>query len=278
MDSALSDKLGEIAKKVADASFQVSNVIESETEPEIHEIDACHNAVAEVTALWNEVMAATPENQRLGIERSHGRRVTDLRRLAARLPQKSTGRTARPAAPSAAGFPDYHLRFDPVTGTKVGGGPANNAAEEGRKIKMEHTVGGLVEGWCGPCSGLRQHTIAAMVDGEPKQVICESCGGRHGYRTTPARSKEKAAVGPAQKERVSRGQAEATKREEARTALQKELAGATEVRPFQVRQRQRYRVGEIIEHPQFGRGKIENVLKGSLLVRFRDGLKSVNNL
>ena len=261
---------------MADVAFQVSNVIESETEPEQHDIDACHNAVAEVAALWAEVVAASPENQRLGLERSHGRRVTDLRRLAARLPQKSTGRTARPAAPSAAGFPDYHLRFDPVTGDKSGGGPANNAADEGRKIKTEHTVGGLVESWCGPCGGLRQHTIAAMVSGEPKQVICESCGGRHGYRTTPARSKEKAASGPAQKERMTRGQAEANKREEARTALQKELAGATDVRPFQLRQR--YKVGEIIEHTQFGRGKIENVLKGSLLVRFRDGLKSVNNL
>jgi hypothetical protein len=276
LDSALSDKLNDLAKKVADASFQVSTVVESDTEPELHEIEACHNAVAAVTALWNELVNAAPENQRLGIERTHGRRVTDLRRLAAKLPQKSIGRTAQPAAPSAAGFPDYHLRVDPVSGTKPGGGPSMNAAEEGRKIKTHHSVGGLVEGWCGPCDGLRQHTITAMVSGEPKQVICESCGGRHGYRTTPARSREKAAAGPAQKERVSRGQAEATKREEARTALQKELAGATEVRTFQLRQR--YKVGEIIEHVQFGRGKIENVLKGSLLVRFRDGLKSVNNL
>jgi len=47
------------------------------------------------------------------------------------------------------------------------------------------------------------------------------------------------------------------------------------VRPF-VR-RERYKVGEIIQHPELGRGKIENVLKGSLLVRFRDGLKSVSN-
>ena len=74
---------------------------------------------------------------------------------------------------------------------------------------------------------------------------------------------------------MTREQVEAQRREGARTALQRELAGATEVRPFQMRQR--YRVGEIIEHAQFGRGKIENVLKGSLLVRFRDGLKSVSN-
>ena len=186
------------------------------------------------------------------------------------------GRTARPATPSAAGFPDYHLRVDPVTGVGQGGGPSGGAAEEGRRISSAHRVGGLVESWCGPCAGLRQHTIAAMVSGEPKQVICESCGGRHGYRTTPARSKEKAAAGPERRGRVTREQADTQRREDARTALQKELTSATEVRAFQARQR--YKVGEIIEHAQFGRGKIENVLKGSLLVRFRDGLKSVNNL
>lgn len=275
MDEGLSGKLTELAKKVAEASFQVENVIESETEPETHEVDACHQVVAEVTAIWAALVAAAPEKERMGMERTHGRRVTDLRRLASRLPQKSMGRTARPAAPSAAGFPDYHLRFDPVTGTKPGGGASMNAAEEGRKITTDHRVGGLVESWCGPCGGLREHTIVAMVSGAPKQVICESCGGRHGYRTTPARSKEKAATGPARKERITRGQADALRREDAKTALQKELAGATDVRSFQARQR--YKVGEIIEHAQFGRGKIENVLKGSLLVRFRDGLKSVSN-
>ena len=38
----------------------------------------------------------------------------------------------------------------------------------------------------------------------------------------------------------------------------------------------RYRAGEIISHPEFGRGKIETVLRSSLLVRFSiGGLKSV---
>jgi len=38
--------------------------------------------------------------------------------------------------------------------------------------------------------------------------------------------------------------------------------------------KERYKTGEIIDHPEHGRGKIENVLRSSLLVRFgRVGLR-----
>jgi hypothetical protein len=75
---------------------------------------------------------------------------------------------------------------------------------------------------------------------------------------------------------MTREQAEAKRKEEARFALLKELAEAPVVRPFVTRER--YKAGEIVQHPEHGRGKIENVLRGSILVRFRDGLKSLSTL
>ena len=40
--------------------------------------------------------------------------------------------------------------------------------------------------------------------------------------------------------------------------------------------RERYKVGEVIWHPEFGRGKVETVLRSSMLVRFASGgMKSV---
>ena len=52
------------------------------------------------------------------------------------------------------------------------------------------------------------------------------------------------------------------------------MAAADNVRTFDPRER--YKAGEIISHPEFGRGKIENVLRSSLLVRFPNGgLKSI---
>jgi hypothetical protein len=57
-------------------------------------------------------------------------------------------------------------------------------------------------------------------------------------------------------------------------ALGRELADAPQVRNFDARER--YRVGEVIAHPEFGRGKVETVLRSSLLVRFpAGGLKSL---
>ena len=70
---------------------------------------------------------------------------------------------------------------------------------------------------------------------------------------------------------------EAAKRAEAQRALAEELATAQTVRAFNPKER--YKTGEIISHPEYGRGKIENVLRSSLLVRFsRSGLKPLTLL
>ena len=57
--------------------------------------------------------------------------------------------------------------------------------------------------------------------------------------------------------------------------LAEEVAAAPTVRVFDPKER--YKAGEIIAHPVYGRGKIENVLRASLLVRFpRAGLKPLS--
>jgi hypothetical protein len=56
--------------------------------------------------------------------------------------------------------------------------------------------------------------------------------------------------------------------------LRSELQAATNVRPFSPKER--YKAGEIIEHPEHGRGKIETVTRGSLLVRFARGLRPLD--
>ena len=101
-------------------------------------------------------------------------------------------------------------------------------------------------------------------------------GGRHGYRTTPAR--KTAAEAEAAAPRPSNVERERDRRFDEKAArdraLANEIAQATEVRTFEPKGR--YRAGEIIYHPEFGRGKVENVLRSSLLVRFGvGGLKSV---
>jgi hypothetical protein len=109
------------------------------------------------------------------------------------------------------------------------------------------------------------------------------CGSRHGYRNEPparARNAEVPAPTPEfQQMQPSSGrkladEREQQKRQELKRALQKELAEFPTPRPFDPKGR--YKAGEIIVHPEHGRGKIENVLKSSLLVRFLEGLRPLD--
>src|SRR5436190_5636973 len=124
-----------------------------------------------------------------------------------------------------------------------------------------YRVGGEVEAWCGPCKGLHDHVIVAVVDGLPKQVLCRSCGGRHNYRTDPARGgTPKAKAAAAARRPVD---PEQKKRADAQRTLERELADAVDVQLFDPRGR--YRSGQIIEHPSLGRGRVENFLRGGVL-------------
>ena len=39
--------------------------------------------------------------------------------------------------------------------------------------------------------------------------------------------------------------------------------------------REVYKAGQIIEHPEYGRGKVENARRDTIMVRFSTGLKSL---
>ena len=68
---------------------------------------------------------------------------------------------------------------------------------------------------------------------------------------------------------------DAIRKAEVMRALTEEVASAATVRVFNPKER--YKAGEIISHPEYGRGKVENVLRSSLLVRFaRSGLKPLS--
>jgi hypothetical protein len=153
----------------------------------------------------------------------------------------------------------------------------------GKSIESERAVptgqlhvGSEVESWCGKCKEMREHRVVAMVGGEPKQVICQTCQSRHAFKGEPP-ERARSAAAPrtvAERRALKVEDLEKQKRQEQKRALQKELMDAVDPRPFDPRGR--YKAGEIIVHPEHGRGKIENVLKGSLLVRFYEGLRPLD--
>jgi hypothetical protein len=186
--------------------------------------------------------------------------VTDLRRLVARLPELAPGWVAPKCSD---GSWAQVSRAEPPSS----GQPSRpQAAPQVTPARLR--VGGEVEAWCGPCGRLTTSAIVAIVDGQPKQVICGSCNARHGFRTGPTRKRQAVVAAAPKPTKPTREQLEARRRQEERQALLKELAEADVVRPFS--KRERYKVGEIVVHPEWGRGKVDTLMRGAILVSFRD--------
>ncbi len=251
----------ELAAEVRDVALLVHAAQEQSDDRE--RIIAAHEGVERLAQRYRDLCATLGDGQRLHVERTIGRRITDLRRLASLLPRVGSVLGSTPdrqvSGPSVAG----ERR---ITGVSWRSDP--KAPTSGLR------VGGDVEAWCGPCEGLTTHRIVAMIGAQPKQVVCEACGARHGYRTSPAR---KAAEGPEPRP-VTAQESEAARKAEQKAeelrALGRELATAQDVKTFDPKAR--YRVGDVISHAEFGRGRVETVLRSSLLVRFpRGGMKSV---
>ncbi len=229
-------------------------------------VKSAHLAVERLSKRYRDLAAAGPESERDTLERKLGRRVTDLRRLASTLPR--IGAIASEQTGDQASACPSEVQERRITGVSW-----RSEAGLGFVLPPALRVGGEVDAWCGPCDGLTTHHIIAMVDQIPKQVVCQACGGRHGFRITPARKSTAESAKPTTPKESEAARKAEHKAEELR-ALGREVAESTQVRVFDARDR--YKVGEIISHPEYGRGKVETVLRSSMLVRFPNGgLKSL---
>lgn len=272
MNAELQEKLEELNKKIIDALDVVARVAEAEIKKPPDIINA-NKVVAAVVSYYKDIRKKIPKEDKDQVERSFGRRVMDMRRLGSKLPALRHGKAIPTATadPFGAGLPFSKEKtiLRPIND------PFDIVPPKRPPEQTGFAVGKDVESWCGPCNDMVDHTVVAMVDGYPKQVICISCGAKHGYRTEPFKRKKKEEGGTStDRRKFSQGQAASKRKEDEKFSLQKELSEAENVRPFN--KREKYKAGQIIEHETHGRGKIENILKGSLLVRFRDGLKSVS--
>lgn len=234
-------------------------------------IAGVHAAVDRLGSRLRQLLAELPPDDQLKADRLVGRRVADLRRMAALLPRVPAVVSASTPDRQVSGTSAVGERR--ITGVSWSGG-ARPAGGEGLAVGRE------VEAWCGKCGDLKTHNVVAMVGVEPKQVLCQACGSRHAYRTEPARKRAGDggdAESGATSSRRSAPDPEAARRMEATRVLADEIARAPLIRAFDPKER--YKAGEIISHPTYGPGKVENVLRSSLLVRFsRSGLKPLTLL
>lgn len=256
--------LEQLTDEIHEVALLVHSAQERAEDREI--VTSAHLAVDRLSQHYRELSTGGPESERDGIERKFGRRVTDLRRMASTLPRIGTIASGHTGDQPNVGPSQVQTR-------RITGVSWRSEAALGTPIAPALRVGGEVDAWCGPCDGLTTHHIIAMVDAVPKQVVCQACGGRHGFRTTPARKSTVEGAKPTTPKESEAVRKAERKAEELRS-LGRELAETTQVRVFDARDR--YKVGEVISHPEYGRGKVETVLRSSMLVRFPNGgLKSL---
>jgi hypothetical protein len=263
----LHDRLSQIKEDCIAASDEVAAAMDSgEDAREL----AAGKRVHELVARYKALLAEVPAHDHDRVERIYGRRVTDLRRAAESLTRRMGGTSVKRAV-DAGSVPFVEQR--PVSKSIV---PPRHAAT---RDTPRYSVGRETEAWCGKCRDFKEHHIVAMVGDMPKQVICTVCRSRHGYRTEPGRAADKAALAATPEKVQAQAPARYVDPEAARLAEQKrklnaELDAVESPRAFDPRAR--YKANEIIVHPEWGRGKVENVIKGSMLVRFRDKLRPID--
>jgi hypothetical protein len=255
--------LEQIKAEITDVTLQVHLAEERKDERDL--VAAAHAGVERLSQRYRALLASLSPAEQMSAERALGRRVVDLKRLASLLPKVPAANTeSTPDRAAGGGAPE---------GRRITGVSWSHERAAPKKVG----VGADIESWCGRCAELTTHSIVAIVGDEPKQVLCQVCGSRHTHRTTAARRTATGSGTTSTGETEERGRPvdpEAKRKAAELRALAEELAAAPEVRLFDPRER--YKAGDIISHPEYGRGKIQNVLRSSLLVRFSvGGLKSL---
>ncbi len=260
---SLMPNTAELTEEIRETALQVGSAQDRVDDRDF--VAATHLAVEKVSQRYKDLLASLAEKEKLDVERTLGRRLLDLRRIAQLLPRIGTIGSSTPDR-QVSGQSEVGERR--ITGvhwtTPTRGAPSTQLG-----------VGSDIEAWCGPCGEATTHSVVAMVGPVPKQVTCQTCNGRHGYRTTPARkTSTPGEPPPPSAPRESDASRRAEQKAEELRALGREVHAAAEVKAFDPKAR--YRSGDIISHPSLGRGKVETVLRSSILVRFANGgMKSV---
>lgn len=115
------------------------------------------------------------------------------------------------------------------------------------------------------------HVIVSMLDGRPAKVICKTCRGQHNYKRSAgdltglsrAASRPSTARKPTERTFVRVSEMWEKKMAEKKAAP---------MRQYNVQQS--FAVGDVIQHPNFGVGLVEEVKRnGKITVLFRDDEK-----
>jgi len=126
-------------------------------------------------------------------------------------------------------------------------------------------VGGDIDAWCTRCKMILGHTVLAMLGTAPARVRCNTCDGEHKYRAAEAPSKPK------------RWEPKSTlaKEKPVVTSWEALLAAKDVSKARRYTAKERFANGEVLQHPSFGIGLVQEVRGDKITVAFKADVKTL---
>jgi hypothetical protein len=122
-------------------------------------------------------------------------------------------------------------------------------------------VGGDIDAYCTRCKLELGHTILAMVGSKPARVRCNTCQGEHNYRGTSAPTPRRASTAPREKPKV--------------TSWEALLANKDLSRARKYSAKEKFEPDELLNHPVFGIGLVQEVRGDKIQVAFKADVKTL---
>ncbi len=119
----------------------------------------------------------------------------------------------------------------------------------------ELKVGGEVDAFCTRCKMVLAHTILAVWAEQIKKVRCNTCMGEHSFRTAQpgtksAKARTSGASGSSAAKAIEKPSA---------SSYESLIAGKSRASARRYSLKEKFEVGELVEHPSFGLGVIAAV-------------------
>ena len=126
-------------------------------------------------------------------------------------------------------------------------------------------VGDDIDAWCTRCKMVLGHTILAMVGDRPARVRCNTCQGEHNYKASAAAPKRGSWEPKADRERKA---ARPTVTSWEALLAQKDISRA---RRYSAKER--FEADDVLDHPVFGIGLVQEVHGDKMKVAFKADTK-----
>ncbi len=127
-------------------------------------------------------------------------------------------------------------------------------------------VGGDIDALCSRCKMLLGHTVLAMVGSKPVRVRCNTCQGEHNYKAPPS---------PAAEPRQRASAAARSSPKSNVTSWEALLQGKDLSRARRYGVKERFAIDEVLQHPVFGMGVVQDVRSDKVDVVFNTGTKTL---